>query len=299
MNLNDRACRIIEGIRSKPGVRVLEYGDATVVDVGVDAMLDDGIAAEVGCRVAEACMGGLGSVKVSGGRVDVSIPEKPAVAALSCHMAGWAIEVGGERKLGSGPARIPARKPKNIIDKIGYHEKADKVALILESDVIPDREVCREIIENAGAKELVVAVFKGDSDVGVLNVLARVVETAVFRLYYLGYDTGKIISGEGGVPVPKPSDNIMYTTNDVITYGSRVELTMRGWDESLTEKVVSKSSSLYGKSFKEILDDAGGDFYRIDPGIFAPAEIKINDVESGRTHTGGRVNKEIISRICG
>ena len=59
----------------------------------------------------------------------------------------------------------------------------------------------------------------------------------------------------------------MARTNDALIYGSRVELFVTGNAndaESLARTLPSRTSKEYGKSFAEVLRDAGWSFYAID-----------------------------------
>lgn len=285
--INEKAYELLRELITREEVVVSEsdlpQGKVTLLDCGVNSKISEN---EVGSKVAEASMGGLGSVSIVEKKVKVEIPSQVALATLSCQLAGWSIKINGKNSLGSGPARILARKPKNIIDQVGYHEEAEKAALILETDNLPRKEVCEEILMATKAKELVIAVFKGTSQVGLINILARVVELGVFRLNHLGYDVRKINYAQGKVPLSKPG---IFATNDALIYSSEILFKVEQWDEELTEKAVSSCCPSYGKSFQEIFQEAGEDFYKIPPEIFAPAKIIIADLEKGKEYKAGEV----------
>ncbi|MFH1788790.1 MAG: methenyltetrahydromethanopterin cyclohydrolase [Candidatus Altiarchaeota archaeon] len=285
MKLNLDAFRILE--KALADVPVKRLDGARIIDLGVKARLSEAISWEIASSVAEACLGGLGEVNVGSETVTVKIPTKPALACLGSQMSGWAVNLGGETALGSGPARILAVKPRDVYERLGYSEKSDKTVLCLESKFLPDEEACNAIISKTGVKAAFIVVYPPDSVVGLVQVLARVVEMGVYRLDFLGYDTRKIVSAKGSAPLPKLNSDVMYAANDAIIYGGFVELVVDGWDASLTEKCVSSSSPAYGKPFKEIFTEAGGDFYKIDPAIFAPAQVRITDKKSGKTITAG------------
>jgi len=66
--------------------------------------------------------------------------------------------------------------------------------------------------------------------VGSVQVSGRVVETAIFKLNELGYDTTKIMSGTGCAPIaPVVKDDLkaMGSTNDSVIYYGSVFLTIR------------------------------------------------------------------------
>ncbi len=275
--LNSNTYKILEGLKGNENTRVEEFdlGKVTLLDVGLNVCgsLDTGI------KVAEASMAGLGRVKIDD-KVHVVIDKMPAVATLSSQLAGWCIKIDGKHALGSGPARILAEKPKNIVQGIGYSEVSDKGALILETSVLPDRVTCKNILEETKTDNLIIAVFREDSLTGLINILARVVEVGIFRLFNLKYDISRITYAQGTVPLIELSDKIMFDANDAIIYDGSVELEVNGWDTQLTEKSVSTCSEAYGRSFKEIFQEACGDFYKIPADIFAPARLKVTDLKN-------------------
>ena len=44
---------------------------------------------------------------------------------------------------------------------------------------------------------------------------------------------------------------------------------------------------------------AGFDFYQIDKGMFAPAEVVINDLTTGKLYKEGFVNAELLKKSFG
>lgn len=301
MNLNKKSFKILEKVKGIEGVKAIEFntdlGKAIVLDLGVTSEIKNKFSEKIGISVAESSMGGLGRVSIENNRVFVNIEKNPAIATLSCQLAGWGIEINGKTVLGSGPARILARKPSIIINKIGYHEISEKSALILETDILPDEKICKRILEETNSKELIIAAFGDKSRIGLINVISRVIEVAFYRLDLLGYDVWKAVSAKGNAPMPKSSDEIMFTSNDAIIYGGIVEINVEGWNENLTGKAVSSSSMVYGKTFKSLFKEAGGDFYRINPDIFAPAELTVTDITGNKKYHAGRTNNEILRKI--
>jgi len=290
LKLNQRAYELLNKTAEEFELRRIEYSvgvkKATVIDAGINAKFMQKKSFELGAKIADASMGCLGRTEIKNNALEITIPEKPAVAALSCQLAGWEIPIGSHKALGSGPARIPAKKPAKIIDKIGYFESPRKAALILETDHVPDKETCLKILEDTKAEELIIAAFKGNTDTGLINILARVVEVGIFRLNNLGYDTKKIICAEGSVPIPMIPVDAMFKGNDSIIYQGNVGIKVDTWDSALTDKAVSSSSPVYGKCFQDIFNDALGDFYRIDANIFSPAEISVVDGKGNKYHSG-------------
>jgi len=291
--LNERAFEIAERIAEELGKEFINYKfngrSVKILDLGVedDKILDsDGIYG-IGERVAEITMGSLGSVSVRDDEVYVEIGKYPAIATLSCQLAGWGIDIKGRIALGSGPARILARKPRSIIDRISYYEESDVGVLVLETENLPDNAVCGEILRNSGVSELVIVAFSGNSIIGLINIMARIVEVGILRLDRLGYNVNKILYASGNVPIPNQSNEIMFESNDMIIYKGEVFLRVEEWQAGLEKKAISRASRFYGRKFKDIFYEADGDFYKIDPEIFAPARLIVNDLSSGRTFESG------------
>jgi methenyltetrahydromethanopterin cyclohydrolase len=227
----------------------------------------------------------------------VEIPKNPAISTLACQMAGWRIKIDGKTALGSGPARIPARQPKAMYEFLNYSEKTDAAALALETNVLPTEETAKIILEKTGAKDVIVAAFRGDSEIGLMNVIARVVEMAFFALEQQHFEVGKITYGWGTAPLPKLTKDVMFTSNDALIYGGVVKLKTEKWEEGLAEKITSHASPTFGKPFKQLFKEAG-DFYKMDPKIFAPAEITVEDTTTGKTYHAGGIKKEIVDTLC-
>jgi methenyltetrahydromethanopterin cyclohydrolase len=61
------------------------------------------------------------------------------------------------------------------------------------------------------------------------------------------------------------------------------------------QKAPSSASPSYGKPFYETLQDVGGDFYKVDPGLFAPAQITIINRTTGNIFTEGKLNPEKLN----
>ena len=68
---------------------------------------------------------------------------------------------------------------------------------------------------------------------------------------------------------------------------------MPSW-RSWREQVPASASRDYGTPFYEIFQRYGGDFYKIDPLLFSPAEVWLTSTESGRTFHAGRLNPEVL-----
>ncbi len=309
MELNYNAARIAEEMITRgEELNLISWklkNGATVIDAGID--VNGGF--EAGRLFAMACIGGLGEVEFSikdyGGFTLPSVvfsTSVPAVACLSCQKAGWHIKTENFSALGSGPARILARKPKSTIEKVGYEEESKVGVIALETGVKPDEEVGELIAKECGIepKNLYMIVARTASIANLVQISARSVESALFKLDYLGYDTSIVEQGVGVAPVPPVLGNdeeMMGISNDAIIYGSTVFLYLS--EDVEAEKVPSCSSESYGKPFLEIFREAGGDFYELDPGIFGPAEVYLNNTKSHTLRRAGKVNSKVLKSSLG
>ena len=95
----------------------------------------------------------------------------------------------------------------------------------------------------------------------------------------------------------------MARTNDAILYGGMVHLIVDYEDDGELENFVrnapSSASRDYGRPFIEIFKDANYDFYKIDPNLFAPAVLTVNNVRTGNTFKAGKINVEVLVESLG
>ena len=327
MQLNQRAYRVAESIieRSGPlGVRLeAGAGGVRIVDCGVGA--PGSVAA--GIEVARAAMADLGSVRVetAGSQQDpfgVGWPryawaecewplvavesERPLAACLAAQYAGWKVSTKGYFAMASGPIRAAIGR-EDLFDAAsmghgGFRERPDVAVGLLESDRLPPDDACLALATAAGVapERVILLVARTASTVGTLQVIARSLETALHKLHDLGFDLGRIRRGGGRAPLaPVAADDLaaIGRTNDAILYGGHVVLEVAGDDASLEEigpRMVSRSSADYGEPFCRLFARAGGDFYAIDPGLFAPALVDLINVETGRRHRFGGLAPAIV-----
>lgn len=310
--MNRLGANLVRGLidsAERLNVAVEEYDSgATVVDCGVN--VHGGY--DAGRVMAEVCMGGLASTRITMGEIDgIPIPyinvetDHPAVALLGSQKAGWSVAGDDYFGMGSGPARALALKPKKTYEKIGYEDEADEAVIVLESDVLPPEEVLTDVAEACGVSpdSLYALVAPTSSMAGSVQVAARIVETSVYRLNELGYDTTKIVSGAGTAPLPPvnpDSTKAMGITNDAQIYYGSAYLTVEEEDIlEYVEDVPSENSSDYGAPFFQTFKEAGYDFYEIDQSIFAPAEVTVNVLETGDVVHEGSLNLDVVKESFG
>jgi len=291
------------------GVNVKETGSgATLIDTGIRAK--GGFLA--GKIVTEICLGGFGKAEIIWAPYrDLVLPsifvytDHPAVATLGSQLAGWAIKAEKYLAMGSGPARALALKPKELYEKIGYRDEAEEAVLVLEASKEPPEEAITHIANQCRVKtdNLFLILTPTSSITGSTQISGRVVEQGTFRLMELGLDPRLITHGWGYAPIapvhPRPTE-AMGRTNDALLYAGVAGYTVNYDDDEALKGIVNKapssSSKSYGRPFAEIFREAKYDFYQIDPSLFAPALLIVNNAKTGNTFKAGKINLEVLTK---
>jgi methenyltetrahydromethanopterin cyclohydrolase len=282
---------------------------ARVIDAGVHVA--GGLAA--GRMMAAICMGGLGHVDFAplaiGGESWPGVQvwtDHPAIACMASQYAGWAISVDKFFAMGSGPLRAHARVERELFEKLDYAEEAARGVLVLEGRTLPTDAVAAWVAQKARLQpaQLTFVVAPTASLAGGVQISARILETGLHKMETLGFDVRRIVSGMGTAPLPPVAKNDLRAigrTNDCILYGGQARYTVRASDTELAElapKVPASASRDYGTPFYDIFQRYEGDFYKIDPLLFSPAEVWLTSAESGRTFHAGHLNPEVLTASC-
>lgn len=290
-------------------IEVVDCPAGGIIDFGVEA--DGSLGA--GLALAEICSAGLLEIQLTSGELaGVGWPQifvttdAPIEACLLSQYAGWQLQVGKFFGMGSGPMRAAAFR-EELFDDVGYRENAERVVGVIESDKLPGPDVIRFIAEacHVEPKHVAVCVAPTSSVAGNLQIAARSVETAMHKLFELGFDVSRIESACGWVPLPPVAGDDLSgigRTNDAILYGGRIQMLVSGDDDSLAAigpRVPSSGSNSFGKPFLELYEAAGRDFYKLDPHLFSPAEVVFHNVETGRVHVYGGVRHDIVRKSFG
>jgi methenyltetrahydromethanopterin cyclohydrolase len=316
LSLNDHVAPWVERlVADAAALRVSVATDSTgtrIVDAGIAS--PGSIAA--GLLVGEICLGGFGEVRLRSGAADgwptwLEVrSSQPVLACLASQYAGWSLaaskeETGGKKffSLGSGPARALAGKEK-LYAELGYQDHATRGVLVLEVDRAPPEVVVRKILRDCRLEPdaLTIVLTPTTSAAGTTQVVARVLEVALHKAHELGFRLDHVVDGTATAPLPAPSPDgveAMGRTNDAILYGGRVHLSVRGSDDAareLAQKLPSRSSRDHGRSFAEIFKEVAYDFYKIDPALFAPAEVWVSNLDSGSTFHGGALEMGLLQR---
>jgi methenyltetrahydromethanopterin cyclohydrolase len=324
INLNISALRLVKKLcdeAEKYNITVEETeSGATLIDAGINA--DGGFFA--GEMITEICLGGYGKAQVTPIQYgDVILPsvfvvtDHPALSTLASQFAGWQIKGEGFSAIASGPARALALKPKHLYEKLQYKEEADTAVLVLETEKKPPEAVIKQIAEKCKVtpENLFLIMFSTTSLAGATQVSGRIVETGLHKLERLGLDP-LIVKHAWGyapiVPVHPSAGEAMGRSNDAILYGGITNYTLNYEDEqelanivrqapSSSSKILEEAKRLAEKNprFLDIFKEAGFDFYKIDPNIFAPAVVAINNMKTGKTFRAGSQDIDVIKESLG
>jgi len=156
------------------------------------------------------------------------------------------------------------------------------------------------------SKNMAIVLAPTASIAGATQVSGRIVETGIHKLRRLGLNPNTIKNAWGIAPIAPVHPRFaeaMARTNDAILYGGTayysIECDSDERIEGISKKAPSGASKSYGKSFLQILKEADADFYKIDPDLFAPAIVVINNVRTGRVFAAGKINPELLHQSFG
>ena len=170
-------------------------GGATLVDAGI--AVPGGL--EAGRRIAEICMGGLGTVTLVPGDATVAACTQvhvhsadPVLACLASQYAGWSLShgegKGAFRALASGPGRAIARR-ETLFDELGYADRFERArSSCWRSTASRPRRSSRRwrataIFRPSGSRFILTPTR---SLAGTVQIVARVLEVALHKAHALG-----------------------------------------------------------------------------------------------------------------
>ncbi|NKB36794.1 MAG: methenyltetrahydromethanopterin cyclohydrolase [Gammaproteobacteria bacterium] len=291
------------------GVSKLE-NQTTIIDAGIDR--PGGL--EAGRRIAEICMGGMGKVSLSASNISELWPwqvnvysANPVLACLGSQYAGWSLSHGEGKQafnaLGSGPGRAMGSK-EDLFDELAYRDRHEHAFLVIEVDKIPPIEIADIIARRCdiAPENLYLILTPTSSLAGCVQIVARVLETALHKAHALGFELERVIDGAGSAPLCPPSPDFlkaMSRTNDSILFAGQVQLFVQAGAseaEELANKLPSSASADYGQPFGEIFKSVEYDFYKIDPMLFSPASVAVTSLESGETFHAGKLDLKLLNK---
>ncbi|MFO1039825.1 MAG: methenyltetrahydromethanopterin cyclohydrolase [Geminicoccaceae bacterium] len=288
-------------------------GGALLVDAGIE--VEGGL--EAGRRIAEICMGGLGTVAlgpfspVADWPFGVAVSSaSPVLACLASQYAGWSLSFGegvsSYFAMASGPGRARAAK-EDLFGELDYRDDAERACFVLETDKVPPDGLLSRVAEDCGLPEsaLTFVLTPTVSLAGTVQIVGRVLEVALHKVHALHFPLDRVRDGIARAPLSPPAPDFlaaMGRTNDAILFGGEIHLFVTGPEaeaKDLAEKLPSAGSRDYGRPFAEIFQAAEYDFYRIDPMLFSPARVLVTALESGRTFKAGAFAPDLLDRSFG
>ena len=309
LGLNERAWALADGMVE----RAAELRIASSTLPSGTRLLDAGIEAAgglgAGVALTQLCMSGLGNISLDWLRIgEDAYPgvrvwtDHPALACMASQYAGWAIQVGKYFAMASGPLRAHARVETELFAKLGYAEQAARGVLVFEGRTHPTEEVAAYIASRAklAPSQITIAIAPTSSLAGGVQVVSRILETALHKMESLGFDVRRVVSGIGTAPMPPVARDDLHAigrTNDCILYGGQAHFTVRADDDELSQLAATLPASAshdYGTPFYEIFNRYGGDFYKIDKMLFSPGEVWLTSDTSGRTFHGGKLAPDVL-----
>lgn len=291
----------IESHRLEEGGRILDFGCRTYGGI------------EAGLLLAKICLGNRAAVQLA--PADRGIWPSPLVmvstddpcnACMGSQYAGWKLSSDSFFAMGSGPMRAKRGK-EAVLDALAIQDDSNCAIGVLECEDLPPPSVLRSVADacRVSLEQVTLCVAPTRSIAGVIQVVARSVETSMHKLFELGFDLRSIVSGHGTAPMPPIAVDFVKgigRTNDAILYGGHVTLWVSCDDSSIQEvgpKVPSATSSDYGQPFAKTFKAYEYDFYKVDPGLFAPAMVTFVNLKSGRSFRYGKFNPEVLQESFG
>ncbi len=311
-SVSARAAKLVEGIVADADALrcAVTIGGAGERCIDMGAHVPGGL--EAGRRLAEVCLGGLGTVTIHNDsglkRWPLGITvhaANPVVACLGSQYAGWQIteQESGFFALGSGPARALSRV-EALFKDLSYVDHYSKASLVIEGDKAPPASVARSVAAACGVQPANLTVLYAPTGciAGSVQIAARVLEVALHKAHELHFPLDHIEDGIGTAPIAPPVPDFvkaMGRTNDAVIYGGRVQLFVRGTNEAaeqLAKQLPSSTCAAYGEPFAEIFAAAGGDFYKIDPMLFSPAEVIVSNLDTGTSFHAGQLAPDVVDK---
>jgi len=309
-SVNRRAYPLVQAlVADASGLRLQvtrSAGGALIVDAGIACPG----SFEAGRRIAEICLGGLGSVTLSPARQEAPSSTEigvhasdPVLACLGSQYAGWRLQEGKFFAMASGPGRARALK-EELFRELGYGDEADRAIFILEVDRPPPEPLIARVAETCRVTpdHLAFILTPTTSLAGTVQIVARSLEVALHKAHELKFPLERVVDGFGSAPLPPPAPKFiaaMGRTNDAILYGGRVALFVSGPEKevaALADALPSSASRDYGRPFAELFSASGSDFYKIDPMLFSPGLVEVTALETGRCFRRGRLDPALLAR---
>jgi methenyltetrahydromethanopterin cyclohydrolase len=189
--------------------------------------------------------------------------------------------------------------------------------LVLETESKPSEAVIQQVATKCrvAPNNLYLVLFSTTSLTGATQVSGRIVETGLFKLMRLGLDPWLVKHAWGYapiVPLHPSSEEAMGRSNDAVLYGGTTNYTVSCEDDeklgnlvmmapASASKMLQEAKKLADKNprFIDLFKEVGFDFYKIDPNIFAPAVVIVNNLKTGKSFRAGSLDIAVLKSSLG
>ena len=268
----------------------------------------DGVgSASAGALAAALCQGGLAETgdyaSEFGGKTLSYVRSKtslPRLATLTLQSADCF-----EGVMLSGPIKLHLDSSPDV--EYNDDPALGSYSLLVQADSVPSDDWMVSLAHRAGCRpeQLTLLVAPQVSMLGAAQIAGRMNENMIFTMERsLGLDAKCVAMIEGYAPVCPPGAktkrNKILLPDDYLHYGAFSRITLRpgaGVDaQKLAEDLAFCSLSIFGTLFFDLLDQAGGDFFKI-PNLLhinKLALVEVYDPDSGRTCRAGELRPDLL-----
>lgn len=312
-HLNQRAAALCQTFVHEPARYAVRVHDTGLHVPMIDCGIETRGSLNAGLLLARIAMSDLAEIRLMPNPTTASLgphvvvqTDHPIAACMLSQYAGWQVTGDKYFAMGSGPMRAAAGK-EDLLHRLNYRETTDMAVGVLETRQLPPSEIADQIAASCDVhvRKLTLLAAPTASLAGTLQIVARSIETALHKLDDLKFDLWRVVAAWGSAPLPPVAGDDLAAigrTNDAILYGGEVHLWVTGDDgliEELIGKVPSSGSQDHGRPFAEIFASYDRDFYKIDPHLFSPARIVINNLDTGHTFSAGQLELDILRASFG
>lgn len=304
--LNSRAKAICDSLSRMPDQLDIRSSTTTAGSTLLDFGTDRTGTLAAGVELTRVCMSGLADVSIAPPHAQTPWPrmtvitDHPLHACIASQYAGWPFSTEDYFAMCSGPVRL-AKGGEAILADYALTSDEQTVVGVFEASRLPSENDLAEFADQCQRKpsEVTICVAKTSSLPGTLQVVGRSVETAMHKLFEIGFDLTRVVRAIGWAPIPPLADDdyqSMGWANDAILYGAEVHLWLSNADDiySLADRLPSCTSADHGRPFLEIFEENNRDFYRVDRMLFSPAKTSLNCLKTGRSVTTGALRFDLL-----
>jgi len=133
-------------------------------------------------------------------------------------------------------------------------------------------------------------------------VIARTLETSMWRLHELGFDVNNVISAWGKAPLPPISKDeyiAMIRSNTYIYYGGTAGFVVNCKDEDIVRilediTLSPKTTKQYGIPFGKLLEEAGGNIFNMTEFCHNVTKVNFYNSFTGNTFVYGKNDQKML-----